>query len=551
MVGKIRIVALGWLLGLLASSCSAVPQGENKPKLVVVISYDQFRGDYPTRFADVWGTKGFQRLAAEGSYAPHCMYNHASNMTGPGHATLLTGVYPAKSGIVSNEFYDRTERRTLNCVGDSLVRTFGVAGANGGISPRNLVAPTIGDLLREKTPASKVIGISVKDRGGVLMAGHKANLVAWLEPSGKGFTTSTFYAAALPEWLVSWNAKGMIASAAGKVWRQALPDNKYTMSDSLPWEGKFPGGGRSFPHALPAQDTAASFAYSFLLSPFAIEAEFDLARTALEAEQLGRDNDPDLLCISVSTTDYVGHLFGPDSREVQDIYYHADRILGDFVDYLDSRIGRENYVLVVCADHGVTPVPEMLLADSLRTPIDAGRVRAIELLEAVESKLEHAFPVDHPVKWIEAFEPPSLFLNDKVVEASGVARNVIIDSLCGFVRQHKGIGPVVAGRDLAAGRVPEGFEPTLFALIRNDYYPDRTGDVVLYPRPYWIWGSVPATHGMPYDCDRSVPLYFVGGGVHIPAERLAQPVAPADIAPTLARLLDLPLQNTDGVSLLP
>jgi hypothetical protein len=169
----------------------------------------------------------------------------------------------------------------------------------------------------------------------------------------------------------------------------------------------------------------------------------------------------------------------------------------------------------------------------------------------VESKLEQAFPVDHPVKWIEAFEPPSLFLNDKVVEASGVSRNVIIDSLCGFVRQHKGIGPVVAGRDLATGRVPEGFDPALFALIRNDYYPDRTGDVVLYPRPYWIWGSVPATHGMPYDSDRSVPLYFLGGGIHIPAERLAQPVAPADIAPTLARLLDLPLQNADGVSLLP
>jgi predicted AlkP superfamily pyrophosphatase or phosphodiesterase len=551
MVAKAIAAAVGLLFGLFSSASAGLPQSAQKPKLVVVISYDQFRGDYPARFADVWGPKGFRRLASEGAYAPHCLYNHASNMTGPGHATLLTGVYPAKSGIVSNEFYDRTEQRTLNCVEDSSTRTFGVAAANGGISPRNLVAPTIGDLLREKTPASRVIGISMKDRGGVLMAGHKANLVAWFEPGVRGFTTSAFYADTLPAWLTNWNARGIISSAAGKVWRQALPDDKYTMSDSLGWEGKFPGGGRTFPYTLPASDTSAAFGYGFLLSPFAIEAEFDLARTAIEAEQLGGHNTTDLLCISVSTTDYVGHLFGPDSREVQDIYYHADRILGDFVDYLDGRIGREHYVLVVCADHGVAPVPEMLLADTRRAKIDAGRVRGIELLEGVDRKLEQAFPTKHSVKWIEAFEPPSLFLNDRAVAASGVARDIIIDSLCVFVRQHTGIGPVIASRDLAANRIPANFDPALFALIRNDYYPDRTGDVMLYPREYWIWGSTPATHGMPYEYDRSVPLYFFGGGIHIPAERLARPTAPADIAPTLARLLDLPLRNTDGVSLLP
>ncbi len=150
---------------------------------------------------------------------------------------------------------------------------------------------------------------------------------------------------------------------------------------------------------------------------------------------------------------------------------------------------------------------------------------------------------------MKAFEPPSLFLNDKAVAASGVAKEIIIDSLRVFVQQHKGIGPVVASRDLASGRIPQGFDPALFALIRNDYYPNRTGDVMLYPRQYWIWGSAIATHGMPYEYDRSVPLYFFG--VRIPAQRLAQPTAPVDIAPTLARLLGLPLQNVDGVSLLP
>lgn len=543
-----RLVLLSALCSALLACAGAVPQ-PRVPKLIVVISYDQFRGDYPDRFAGVWGTRGFRRLAAEGAYAPHCMFRHANNMTGPGHATLLTGMYPARSGIVSNEFYDRSAGRTLNCVEDTTFRTFGSSDGRSGVSPRNLVAPTIGDLLRERTPDSKVIGISMKDRGAVLMAGQRANLAVWFD--GAHFTTSTFYAETLPAWLVSWNAQGMVASAAGRVWQQALPDDQYAMSDSLPWEGRFPGGDRSFPHALPASPTAAGFDYGFLLSPFAIEAEFDLARTAVESEQLGRDAAPDMLCISVSTTDYVGHLFGPDSREVQDIFYHADRILGDFIDYLDGRVGRENYVLVVSSDHGVAPVPEMLRADVVRPAIDAGRVRAIDMLEEVESRLEQAFPAGQPVKWTGAFEPPSLFLNPAAIAASGADRDVIVDTLCAVLRRYRGIGPVVAARDLAAGSRPEGTDPELFALIRNDYYPDRTGDVVLYPQPYWIWGSVPATHGAPYDYDRSVPLYFFGGGVSVPAERLTRPTEPADIAPTLARLLGLPLSGTDGTSLLP
>lgn len=530
---------------IVCTACAGVPQQVEMPKLIVVISYDQFRGDFPEKWGNTWGTKGFNRLANEGAYFANCLYNHANNMTGPGHAVMLTGVYPAKNGIVSNDFFDRDAQRVVNCVEDTAHRVFGAATADG-ISPKNLVVPTVGDVLREHSLTSKVIGISVKDRGAVLMAGHKANLALWIDAEVGGFTTSAYYASALPQWVAAWHEKKLIQSAAGKVWQQALPDNRYTAADTLAWEGRFPGGDNAFPHEIPNNEKAKNFLYSFLLSPWAIEAEFDLAKTAIEAEHLGSDAATDVLCISVSTTDYVGHLFGPDSREMQDIYCHADRILGEFIDVLDDRVGRENYVLVVTSDHGVAPIPESLLADKIRPKIDAGRLRSIDVIDAVETYLEQTFPVGNGAKWVRELVPPSLFLNDSTAAAAGVEKRILVDSLCAFLLRYEGVGIAIAYHELASVGKLNGVSADMEARIRNNFFPSRVGDVVMYPKMYWIWGSTPATHGMPYDYDRHVPLYIAGGGIAFSRESTTAPVQPTDIAPTLARILHIPLHNADG-----
>ncbi len=536
-----------FLLLLVVAGCSSLPAQQSRPRLVIVISYDQFRGNYPDRWNTLWGERGFNRVAREGIAFPHCYFEHADNKTGPGHAVHLTGVYPAKSGIVSNDFFDRDAGRSFNCVEDSTALILHVPKAKYGVSPRLLRVPTLGDHMREQFPGAKVIGISLKDRGAVLMAGHRANLALWMEPDAGGFTTSTYYTVSLPQWLVAWNQRGMIASAGGKHWEQALPDKEYAVSDKLLWEGKYPGGNRSFPHAIPSFDSTDTFWYPFILSPYSIEAEFDLAMEAIRSEKLGADATPDLLCISVSATDYIGHLFGPDSRETQDIYYHADRVLGEFIDAVDKTVGRENYVLVITSDHGVAPVPEMLLADSVRTRVDAGRIRSIDLLGDIDEYLQSAFPAGDSVQWIRAFNPPSLFLHDAAFAAAGVERPTVVDSLRAFLLRCPGIGIVVANREMQQGRATETPED-MYRLIRNDWYPPRSGDLLIYTRPYWVFGPAPANHGTPYDYDRHVPLMMLGVVPETPALRERR-VSPADIAPTLARLLGVDMPGTDGVAL--
>ncbi len=535
------------VLALALAGCAGLPAQQSRPRLVVVVSYDQFRGDYPDRWSALWGDRGFNRIAREGISFPYCYFDHADNKTGPGHAVQLTGVYPAKSGIVSNDFFDREAGRSFNCVEDTTALVLGAPGAKYGVSPRLLQTPTLGDHLRDQFPEAKVIGISIKDRAAVLMTGHRANLALWVEPQAGGFTTSSYYAASLPEWVGAWQQRGVAASCGGTTWKQAFPDERYTVSDNLPWEGKYPGGDRSFPHAIPAFDSTDRFWYPFILSPCSIETEFNLAAEAIRSEKLGADAIPDLLCISVSGTDYIGHLFGPDSREAQDIYYHADRVLGEFIDYIDREVGRENYVLVITSDHGVAPVPEMLLADSVRARVDAGRIRSIDLLGDIDEYLQATFPIGDSLKWIRAFDPPSLFLHDAAIAASGVSKPVVIDSLRTFLLGQPGIGIVVADWEMRQGRPSETPEEW-YKLIRNDWYPSRSGDLLIYPRPYWVFGPAPANHGTPYDYDRHVPLMILGALPNTSDTRDLR-TSPADIAPTLARLLGIDMPNTDGVPL--
>jgi predicted AlkP superfamily pyrophosphatase or phosphodiesterase len=527
------------------------------PKLIVVMSFDQMRGDYPNRWGNLWSQKGFNRIIRFGAYFPQCYFNHASNITAPGHSVHLTGMYPWKTGIVSNDHYDRAARQKFYCVQDTVHTTFGMSRAEDHCSPVNLQVSTLGDYLKTISPKSRVIGISQKDRAAILMSGHLADAAYWFEFEAGGYTSSTYYFDQLPAYVRKWNEKNSAKEYSGKVWNTVIDDD-FALPDTMRWEGNFGKLPITFPHVVSNLNTTAtlnSYNNNFGLTPFAVEHFFKFVKTVFREEKLGQDDAPDLLCLSISSTDYLGHAYGPDSREMQELYVHIDKMLGDWIDFLDDAVERKNYTLVITSDHGVAPAPEYT---RYKNPgAEAGRIHALDLIEAMEAYLRATFPVGAGSKWIDFYEVPSIFLNPATLELVSSTRygasdsppptkTEILDSLAAFLLRYPGIGIALTSEQLEKNICPETVSPWQFALVRNDYFPQRTGDIVFYPSKFWITSSsITTTHGAPHDYDRHVPMMLMGAGVRPGYYRDAR-VAPSDIAPSLAQILGITLPNADG-----
>jgi predicted AlkP superfamily pyrophosphatase or phosphodiesterase len=507
------------------------------PKLIVVISYDQMRGDYPDKWQAFWGKKGFNRLRKEGVNFSQCYFDHATNMTCPGHAVLMTGCYPAKTGIVSNDFYDKDLEKMCYCTADSVYPVRG--NSREGRSPLLMKMPTLGDYLIEKSPKSKVMGIGLKDRAGIVMSGKKAQTVLWFDEEIGEFATSSYYQR--PAWLGEWNKKNSIQKFAGKSWNMLIP---YAVGepDSIRWEGNFPGGGKTFPHELPTQVSDKNYTDAFLVSPYSIDYLFTGAREMILREKLGKDNAPDILSIAVSTTDYVGHVFGPDSRELQELYIHADRLLGEFIDYLDAKVGREHYVMVITSDHGVGPIPEAA-REVGREKIDAGRLSKDKVKAKMNKYLQKFLPEGSKDTILQRIELPSVFLNRQTIEKYGIDEESLLDSLVEFTKHIEGMNLAASTKKLLQSK-PKGWDDDVWRMVKNDVFTARTGEMICYTKPYWIYGGNPATHGTPYDYDRYVPLMILGNsyGRH----EFTGMVSPADIAPTLGMFLGIQMKGIDG-----
>ncbi len=503
-----------------------------KPKLIVVISYDQMRGDYIERWGNTWSKDGFLKIKNEGAYFKNCFFEHATNMTGPGHATLLTGCYPAKTGIVSNDFYEPSIDKIIYCCEDSTY----------GRSPRNMKTVTLGDMLLNNSTKSKVFSIALKDRAAILMAGQRPTGAIWFDAEKGEFTTSSYYQR--PAWLNDFNDFQPMMQYTGLTWNAVIADS-LAQFDAVKYEANFPGGTMMFPHAL-SKEPDSLLLEGYYLSPYSVDHIFQLANFTIEKEQLGADSLTDIFCIGVSTTDEVGHAFGPDSRELQELYVHCDKILGDFIEYLDEKVGRENYQIVITSDHGVGPIPELIAEPQHSRPgLDAGRLKGKDVKKAMNDYLNETFLKGKPEEnWIQAFSPPNIFLNISAVRASMISQQKIVDSLKSFVTRQTGFGIAVGPLELMGDKCPAPLDSATCALIRNDVYPPRAGQLMTYPKPYWIYGSRPTAHGTPYDYDRFVPLMLFGGGI-VPQVRKER-VAPADIAPTLARELDIEMRDVHG-----
>lgn len=520
-----------------ADAAQAAPApGGKRPKLVVAIALDQFRADYLSRFEPHFGENGFKRLMREGAtMTGH--YGHYATYTGPGHATLLSGSYPYVNGISTNKFWNPLTSRSEAMVFDGQAKVIGAKETEAGmdVSPRNFYGSTVGDeLILAQGQKAKTIALATKGRGAILMGGRLGKTY-WMNDDTGDMTTSTYYGQSLPGWVDAWNKKKLADSYFGKTWDRALPEAAYSTAarDDTSGEGGWKGLGKTFPHKVDGKQKAPAPEYYEALceTPFANDWELDFAKAAVENEQLGQRGVTDLLAVSISATDLAGHDFGPLSQEVQDLVVRTDKQVGDFLDWLYAKLGKEEVLVVLSADHGGLPVPEQLSAYGFA----AGRIKKKTIKEAVEKALKDKFGGD---KWVVALEDPHIFLDRKKIEEKKLKPEDVERVAGEAAAKLDGFGGYFTRSQLVEGRVPDS---DLGRAILRTYFVPRGGDVVMWTLPFYIWGKYAekdsgTTHGTFYRYDTDVPLVFAGAQVKPGRYGVREMI---DLAPTLSHLLGI------------
>lgn len=506
----------------------------HRPKLVLVITLDQFRADYLTRFDAHLGDTGFKRLLREGaSYTGH--YGQYATYTGPGHAQLLSGSYPCVNGISTNKFYNPATKRSEAMVFDAMSKVLGVKETSAGmdVSPRNFYGSTVGDeLVVASGGKSKVISLATKGRGAILIGGRLGKTF-WMNDETGEMTTSTYYMSQLPGWVTAWNGKKLADTWFGKTWDRALPVEAYAASapDNTPSEAGSKGLGKTFPHKITGKLKKPGPAYYAALSmtPFANDWEIDFAKAAIDNEQLGQRGVTDLLAISISATDLAGHDFGPMSQEVQDLVVRVDKQIGELIDWTQKKVGKDDVLVVLSADHGGVPMPEQLAAMGF----SAGRLKKKTIKEAIEKALKEKFKAD---KWVLATEDPHIFLDRKKIADKKLDAELVERVAGEAAASIEGVGGYFTRAQLLRGQVPD---TDLGRAMLRTYFVPRGGDVVLWMLPFHFWGKYAerdagTTHGTFYRYDADVPVLIAGPGVKPGRYGTREMV---DLAPTLSHLL--------------
>jgi hypothetical protein len=511
-----------------------------KPKLVLVIMVDQFRYDFLERFEDLFGKDGFRRLMNEGAFFTNANFDYVPTYTAPGHAAVFTGSVPAQNGIVGNIWFDRNAGRNRVMVSDNEARAVTMAGIQsqtGAPSPRTLIGTTIGDQMRlSDNFQSKVIAISQKDRSAVLPGGQHPNGAYWFQASDGTFVTSDYYFKTLPAWVQEFNTKNRPDKYFGRKWERALPESAYarTQKETTPVQ-KSPLGEK-FPYTVTGgvDKPGPRFYSTFELTPFASEHLADLAKAAIEAESLGADQFTDLLSVSFSTPDLVGHSYGPDSQEVLDTYVRLDRVLADFLNYIDRKIGLQNTIIAMTGDHGVSPVPEYMQLMGL----DAARLSGQAVTTAVTKALNDKFGKDE--KWVQAFVNEQVYIEPKLVAAHKASQEEVERIVGEAAITVPGVINYFTRTQIINGNMPQ---TRLARRVTNGFNRLRSGDVWVITKPFSFFseGGLGTTHGSPYHYDTHVPVIFYGKGV-LKGRRSIE-CSPSDIAPTLASLLRIEMPS--------
>lgn len=536
---KLNTLLIASLIALQAVGGTGCRSGSSDiaPKLVVVIVVDQFRYDFIERFKSSFGSGGFRRLIDRGALFTNANYTYAPTYTAPGHAAIFTGSVPAQNGIVGNNWYDRDSSAERVMVSDNdakIVTSYGTQSytkSTKPASPRVLNGTTIGDQMRLATNfRAKVVALSLKDRAAVLPGGKNANGAYWFDSASGTFVSSDYYFSDMPAWVNKFNARRNADQYFGKVWDRLLEPGAYALTQGVTTEVRGSPLERHFPHKLNgAGETQAGEEYykEFQYTPFASDYLADFARAAIEGESLGSDDIPDLLAISFSTPDLVGHAYGPDSEEVEDIYLRLDQTIANLLDYIDGTIGLSKTLIAVTADHGVSPIPSLLSLNK----IEAAVIDPNKCKDAANKALAERFGGE---KWVLALVNDQLYLDRKVLAEQKAdaqeAERIAGEAALGV----PGIVSFFTRTQIMNGQMPPG---AISQRVSNGFNAKRSGDVWLITRPFAFLaeGEIATTHGSAYDYDTHVPIILFGPGIR--PNRYHGECSPSDIAPTLCDLI--------------
>ncbi len=522
------------LLVLIISFSAPAQQGIPRPKLVVGIVIDQMRWDYLYRFYDRYDANGgFKRMLNQGFSCENTLVPYAPTVTACGHSTIYSGTVPAISGITGNFWWDREQQRSVYCTEDKSVNTVGSSSVQGKMSPKNMLVTTICDELRLATNfQSKVIGVAIKDRGGILAAGHSANAAYWYDNSVGSWITSTYYMNQLPKWVNDFNSLKIVDKYYQQGWNLLYPAATYVNStaDEKSYEAKTLGGNK-FPYDSLKKYIGKDYG-KISTTPMGNTLTAEFAKAALVSEQLGADNITDFLAISFSSPDYIGHSYGPNSIESEDGFLRLDKELGSFLDFLDSKVGKGQYTVFLSADHGVIQTPEFLSENRL----PGGRVFMTTVTNNLNKELAEKYKIN---KIIVSDENYQMHLNHPSLDSAKVDEEEIIKWIIKRLSTEPGVDRAFALEELNETPLPA----TIRKMINNGYYPRRNGEVQIILKPGYIdaFSNTGTTHGLWNPYDAHIPLLWYGWGIK--QGKTNRETYMTDIAPTIAAMLHIEMPS--------
>ena len=520
----------------------------HRPRLAVVLVVDQMRADYLTRYADLY-RGGLARLRREGAWFTRAKLQHARTFTAPGHASVATGSHAAHHGVVANDWYVPAARAEVYAAEDPQVRTITAGPRTADIpgrSPRLLQRSGLGDWLKSQEPAARVFSVALKDRSAIMMGGQAPDRAYWYGPEVAGFVSSSWYAngAALPDWVAAFNASGAAFRRFAAGWTRSRDSSAYLRSGPDKVAAEADGVHTEFPHSFDDGSAAArvKFAKEVQYTPFGDELALSFARTLIAAEGLGADDVPDILFVSCSSADLIGHRYGPFSHEIEDYYLRLDGYLAEFLGYLDEHVGKDSYVLGVTADHGALPLPEEAVLrgfhSSRRITAEAYRTRVTRVVEATLTGL------GAPASALTFIGEDGLWLDPAV---AGVPAPALHAAIAEALRGVEFVADAFTAAELAG---PADANRPFFTAYQRSYFAGRSPDVQLRFKEWYLVDAQAqgTSHGSPYSYDTDVPLLFFGAGVQ--AGMHERPAGTVDLAPTLAALLGIRApKDLDGHSL--
>lgn len=523
------------LIIALVVSINLNAQKSKTPKLIVGIVIDQMCYEYLYRYQDKFCENGFRKIMEQGTNCRNTNYNYVPTYTGPGHASIYTGTTPNNHGIVGNEWFERETGQVVGCVEDQSVTSVGTSSVEGQCSPKNLKTNTITDQLKLTYPSAKVISMSIKDRGAILPGGHLSDGTYWYDYATGHFVTSSFFKPELPKWVADFNAVGHVDKYMQQMWNTLLDISAYGESgpDDSPYEQLLPGKTTpTFPYDLKSMNTNGTNYQVFTATPFANTYLTDLALASLKNEDLGKDEQTDVLCISYSTPDIAGHSFGPYSVELEDMYIRLDLELGRLIKQLEETVGKDEFVLFLTADHAVVPVPQYLIDKKL----PGGYVFLTEPMNILKEEVKVKFGAD----LISEQENLNIYLNHFRLDSLKIDRKEAANFVAEKVARWEGVKAVYTSEQL----MNSGNDDEWREMVRKGYHARESGDVLFILEPGFLPKSKLSetshkgtSHGSAFNYDTHVPLIWYGKG--IPTQEVFRTINIADISTTLTHLLYL------------